>query len=142
MAIADLPLTETTETEFEMPQIRLTAGAAQRVRALIGEKQLDGYALRVFVSGGGCSGMQYGMGLEPEPRADDLRYEFDDVAVVVDPMSMNYLSGCTIDYVDDLMAGGFKIENPNAVSDCGCGHSFRTQESSQAHSHSHSEGCC
>lgn len=146
MAIADLPLTDTNETELETPALHLTEGAARRVRALIEEKQLSGHALRVFVSGGGCSGMQYGMGLEPEPRADDLRYEFDDVAVVVDPMSMNYLAGCTIDYVDDLMAGGFKIENPNAVAACGCGHSFRTEESgaahSHAHGHSHSEGCC
>ncbi len=142
MAIADLPLTDTPETEFETPEITLTDGAVARVRALIEEKQLTGHALRVFVSGGGCSGMQYGMGLEPEPRADDLRYEFDDVAVVVDPMSMSYLAGATIDYIDDLMAGGFKIENPNAVSSCGCGHSFRTEGASQAHSHSHSGGCC
>lgn len=142
MAIADLPRTETTDTEIEALPIQLTAGAVARVRSLIEEKQLTGHALRVFVSGGGCSGMQYGMGLEPEPRADDLRYEFDDVAVVVDPMSMNYLSGATIDYVDDLMAGGFKIENPMAVSSCGCGHSFRTEGSSEAHSHSHSGGCC
>lgn len=142
MAIADLPQTETTEAEIREPQIELTAGAIARVRALFEEKQLTDHALRVFVSGGGCSGMQYGMGLEPQPRADDLRYEFDDVAVVVDPMSMNYLAGATIDYVDDLMAGGFKIENPNAVSACGCGHSFRTEESSQSHSHSHSGSCC
>jgi iron-sulfur cluster assembly accessory protein len=137
MAIADLPQ---TETEIHLPQISLTAGAVERVRGLIQEKQLTGYALRVFVSGGGCSGMQYGMGLEPEPRPDDLRYEFDDVAVVIDPISIDYLAGSTIDYVDDLMAGGFKIENPNAVSACGCGHSFRTAESSEGHAHS--EGCC
>lgn len=137
MAIADLPQ---TETEIETPQITLTRGAIDRVRALIQEKEASGFALRVFVSGGGCSGMQYGMGLEPEPRADDLRYQFEDVQVVVDPMSMNFLAGSNIDYIDDLMAGGFKIENPNAVSSCGCGHSFRTDESSQAHSGE--GGCC
>jgi iron-sulfur cluster assembly accessory protein len=137
MATLDFPQTEIVEQTTE---IQLTQGAIKRVRSLIQEKDLDGYALRVFVSGGGCSGMQYGMGLEPEPRESDVRYHFDDVQVVVDPMSMTYLSGATIDYVDDLMAGGFKIENPQAVSSCGCGHSFRTEESSQAHTHT--EGCC
>jgi iron-sulfur cluster assembly accessory protein len=135
MATLDFPQTEIVEQTTE---ITLTDGAIRRVRSLIQEKELNGYALRVFVSGGGCSGMQYGMGLESEPRETDLRYRFDDVEVVVDPMSMTYLTGATIDYVDDLMAGGFKIENPMAVSSCGCGHSFRTEESS----HAHTEGCC
>lgn len=135
MATLDFPQIEIAE---ETQDITLTDGAISRVRSLIAEKELDGYALRVFVSGGGCSGMQYGMGLEPEPRETDLRYQFEDVEVVVDPMSITYLTGSTIDYVDDLMAGGFKIENPQAVSACGCGHSFRTEESS----HAHSEGCC
>jgi iron-sulfur cluster assembly accessory protein len=138
MAIADLPLTDTEFTEAS--EISLTQGAIQRIRGMIEEKQLSGYALRVFVSGGGCSGMQYGMGLEPEPREDDQRYHFDGVDVVVDPMSISYLAGATIDYVDDLMAGGFKIENPNAVASCGCGHSFRTEGTSQAQSDT--AGCC
>lgn len=125
-----------TETE----QITLTEGAVRRVRKLIEERELTGYSLRVFVSGGGCSGMQYGMGLESEPRETDLRFSFDDVQVVVDPMSITYLAGTVIDYTDELMGGGFKIENPKAVSACGCGHSFRTEESSQAHTHS--DGCC
>ncbi|MFQ5943333.1 MAG: iron-sulfur cluster insertion protein ErpA [Anaerolineales bacterium] len=137
MATLDFPQTEIVEQTTE---INLTEGAIQRVRSLIQEKDLGGYALRVFVSGGGCSGMQYGMGLEPEPRETDIRYQFDDVEVVVDPMSMTYLTGATIDYVDDLMAGGFKIDNPMAVSSCGCGNSFRTEESS--HAHSGTEGCC
>jgi iron-sulfur cluster assembly protein len=84
--------------------------------------------------------MQYGMGLEPEPRETDTLYQFDDVQVVIDPQSMEYLTGATIDYVDDLMAGGFKIENPQAVSSCGCGHSFKTEESS--HAHTDTGGCC
>lgn len=139
MATLDLPLIETlTEPE----QITLTAGAVARVRRLFEERQLTGHALRVFVSGGGCSGMQYGMGLEPEPRENDLRFTFDDVDVVVDPMSIGYLAGAVIDYTDELMGGGFRIENPNAVSACGCGQSFRTAESSEAHTHSHSDGCC
>jgi len=140
MATIDLPLTETlTETTEE---VTLTENAVRRVRKLIEERQLTGHSLRVFVSGGGCSGMQYGMGLEPEPRENDLRFSFDDVQVVVDPMSISYLAGTVIDYTDELMGGGFRIENPNAVSACGCGHSFRTAESSDAHTHSHSDGCC
>jgi iron-sulfur cluster assembly accessory protein len=106
--------------------IHLTEAAAGRVRSLIEEKNLPGHALRVFVSGGGCSGMQYGMALEGQPRPNDLRFTFSGVDVVVDPLSIDYLAGSTIDYIDDLMGGGFKIENPNAVSSCGCGHSFRT----------------
>ncbi len=131
MATLDFPLTEIVEQTTE---INLTPGAIKRVRSLLREKDVDGYSLRVFVSGGGCSGMQYGMGLEPEARETDVRFQFDDVQVVVDPDSMTYLSGTTIDYVDDLMSGGFKIENPQAVSSCGCGHSFRTEETSHAHS--------
>ena len=131
MATLDFPQTEIVEQTTE---INLTPGAIKRVRSLLQEKDVDGYSLRVFVSGGGCSGMQYGMGLEPEARETDVRFQFDDVQVVVDPESMTYLSGTTIDYVDDLMSGGFKIENPQAVSSCGCGHSFKTEETSHAHS--------
>jgi iron-sulfur cluster assembly protein len=114
------------------PSIVLTAGAAARVQRLLEERQLAGHALRVFISGGGCSGLQYGMALEGTPRESDHRFGFDGVDVVVDPVSMDYLAGATIDYVDDLMGGGFKIENPNAVSSCGCGHSFRTSRDGAA----------
>ena len=139
MATLDFPLTEIVEQTTE---INLTPGAIKRVRSLLQEKDVDGYSLRVFVSGGGCSGMQYGMGLEPEPRETDTLYQFDDVSVVIDPQSMGYLTGATIDYVDDLMGGGFKIENPQAVSSCGCGHSFKTEESSHTHAHSSTGDCC
>ena len=139
MATLDFPLTEIVEQTTE---INLTPGAIKRVRSLLQEKDVDGYSLRVFVSGGGCSGMQYGMGLEPEPRETDTLYKFDDVSVVIDPQSMGYLTGATIDYVDDLMGGGFKIENPQAVSSCGCGHSFKTEESSHTHAHSSTGDCC
>lgn len=70
--------------------------------------------------------MQYGMALEAEPRAYDHVIEDQGVKVFIDPTSMMYLAGATIDYVDSLMGGGFSIENPNAVSTCGCGHSFKT----------------
>ena len=106
--------------------IEISPAAAERVQQLLDERNLQDHALRVFVSGGGCSGMQYGMGLDGEPRPDDMRFEFSGIQVIIDPLSMGYLQGATIDYVEDLMGGGFKIENPNAVASCGCGHSFRT----------------
>jgi iron-sulfur cluster assembly accessory protein len=77
------------------------------VRRLLEERNLHEHALRVFVSGGGCSGMQYGMALEGNPRESDQRFAFEGVDVIVDPMSMTYLAGCTIDYVEDVMGGGF-----------------------------------
>jgi iron-sulfur cluster assembly protein len=119
MATTDLPLVE----EFTL---RLTETAQRRVKSILEEKQVPGHALRVFVSGGGCSGLQYGMALEGQPRETDHRFEAGGLPVVVDPLSMQYLKGITIDYVEDLMGGGFRIENPNAVASCGCGHSFRT----------------
>ncbi len=112
--------------------IILTDTATQAVRELLDKRNLQGYALRVFVSGGGCSGFQYGMALEGNIRPTDLSWDYEGVKVVVDEISINYLRGCTVDYVDDLMGSGFKIENPNAVSTCGCGSSFRTQESGAA----------
>lgn len=122
MTAMDLPIVEETrETE-----VQVTEAALGRVRKLIEERNLAGHALRVFVSGGGCSGMQYGMALEGQPRETDRRFAFDGIQVVIDPLSLQYLGGITIDYVEDLMGGGFRIENPQAVASCGCGHSFRT----------------
>src|SRR3972149_9508306 len=108
-------------TELKTAQVSLTEGAGARVQALLQERELEGYALRVFISGGGCSGQQYGMALEGEPRDSDHRFAFGGVDGGGDPMSMNYLSGAVIDYVAELMGGGFRIENPQAVSSCGCG---------------------
>lgn len=121
-------LAEQVQTEF----VTLTPSAAQAVKDLLAKRNLDGYALRVFVQGGGCSGFQYGMALENNIRDADLTGEFDHVQVVVDEISIDYLRGATIDYVDDVMGSGFKIENPNAVSSCGCGSSFRTKNDSGA----------
>jgi iron-sulfur cluster assembly protein len=121
----DLPLVTDMPLEEEQ-KVNLTPAAQARVRTILQEKELPGHALRVFVSGGGCSGLQYGMALEAAPRESDHRFEAGGLPVVVDPLSLPYLSGITIDYVEDLMGGGFRIENPNAVASCGCGHSFRT----------------
>ncbi|MBI3159315.1 MAG: iron-sulfur cluster insertion protein ErpA [Chloroflexi bacterium] len=112
--------------EVQVNQISLTEAAANAVRELLEKRNLPGHALRVFISGGGCSGYQYGMALEGEPRPTDLVLEQFGVKVVVDEVSIDYLRGANIDYVEDVMGSGFKIENPNATSSCGCGSSFRT----------------
>jgi iron-sulfur cluster assembly protein len=112
--------------------INLLPAAAEKIRSLLGERSLTDHGLRVFVSGGGCSGMQYGMAIEKQPGEFDSIIETHGVKVFVDPTSMMYLSGASIDYVDSLMGGGFRIDNPNAVSTCGCGHSFRTSGSTGA----------
>jgi len=112
-------LAEQTKIEF----ITLTPAAIQAVRELLTKRNLENYALRVFVSGGGCSGVQYGMALEANIREQDHQFDFDGIKVVVDEISIEQLQGATVDYVDDVMGSGFKIENPNAVSGCGCGNS-------------------
>jgi iron-sulfur cluster assembly accessory protein len=129
--INETAVVEQTET------IHITNAAAQMVQNLLTQKNVPDYGLRVFVSGGGCSGMQYGMALEAEARSYDHVVEAGGVKLYVDPTSMMYLSNATIDYEDNLMGGGFRIDNPNAVSSCGCGHSFKTAESAGA-----SEGGC
>ncbi len=120
-------LTDQTNTEI----ITLTPAAVEAVRGLLEKRNLQGYALRVFVQGGGCSGFQYGMALEGNIREQDLKADFDGIQVVVDEISIDYLRGATVDYVDGVMGSGFKIENPNAVSACGCGNSFRTKDSGE-----------
>jgi iron-sulfur cluster assembly protein len=87
------------------------------------------HALRVFVKGGGCGGMQYGMTFDDSTREDDNVWEQHGLRVVVDGTSMFYMDGANIDYIDNLMGGGFHIENPQATSSCGCGSSFRTAKS-------------
>ncbi|NTU81536.1 MAG: iron-sulfur cluster insertion protein ErpA [Chloroflexales bacterium] len=112
-----------------MPMLSVSETASSRLLAMMSEKQLDGYALRVFVAGGGCSGMQYGMTFDDETREGDSEFTASGLRVLVDPISAGYLMGASIDFIDSLMGGGFKIDNPNAVSSCGCGHSFRTADS-------------
>jgi iron-sulfur cluster assembly protein len=118
---------DTNLTMIEDEGVTLMPGAADKIRSLLSERSLVDHGLRVFVAGGGCSGMQYGMAIEKEPGEFDTIFESNGVKVFVDPTSMMYLGGSTVDYVDNLMGGGFRIENPHAVSTCGCGHSFRTQ---------------
>ncbi len=114
--------------------VTLTEAAASKLRSIMAEKNLADYGLRVFVAGGGCSGFQYGMTFDNNPRDVDIVFEQSGLRVIVDPRSVEYIAGANIDYVDSLMGGGFQIENPNAVSTCGCGQSFRTKDQSGADS--------
>jgi len=109
--------------------LTITPLAAEKVRELMAERQLDNHALRVFVQGGGCSGLSYGMAFEENIYPQDNVIEADGVRLVIDPTSLSYMAGAEIDFVDSLMGGGFSITNPNAVSSCGCGHSFQTDDS-------------
>ncbi len=119
-----MSLVEQTQT------LVVTGAAAEVVRNLLEQKNVPDYGLRVFVSGGGCSGMQYGMSLDAEAGPFDHVLEVQGIRLYVDPTSMMYLEGSVIDYEDSLMGGGFRINNPNAASTCGCGHSFKTSSHS------------
>ena len=121
-----------TSTAEMTDTIYFTDAARDMVRNLLVQKNVPDYGLRVFVAGGGCSGLQYGMALEAEPRPYDHVFDNGGVKLYVDPTSMMYLTGATVDYEDSLMGGGFRIENPNAVSSCGCGTSFKTKDSAGA----------
>ena len=108
--------------------ITLTDRAASEIRGLLEKQGKNEALLRVFVAGGGCSGYQYGMSLEDEAMEGDQHLEINGVQVIIDPRSMMYIQGAEVDYVDSMMGGGFKIDNPNAASSCGCGHSFTPKE--------------
>jgi iron-sulfur cluster assembly accessory protein len=125
---------DTSPEVVETPILSVTPLAAAKIRELLQAKNIPNHALRVFVAGGGCSGLQYGMAFEEAPQDFDSVVETDGVRLIVDPTSVMYVGGATIDFVDSLMGGGFRIDNPNAVSSCGCGHSFRTSGESSADS--------
>ncbi|NOQ16213.1 MAG: iron-sulfur cluster insertion protein ErpA [Methyloprofundus sp.] len=98
--------------------------AAKKVGTLIAEEGNDNLKLRVYISGGGCSGFQYGFTFDEEVAEDDTQVENDGVTVLVDSMSIQYLTGAEIDYKEDLSGAQFVIRNPNASTTCGCGSSF------------------
>jgi iron-sulfur cluster assembly protein len=111
--------------------ITLTQAAADKLQTIKAEKGIPDHALRVFVSGGGCSGLSYGMTFAQGEDFGDQVFEANGVKVVVDMGSIQYVDGAEIDYIDSLMGGGFRIENPNAVQSCACGSSFRTAAGEQ-----------
>lgn len=140
MALNDL-ITIQTQPEIATPILTVTPAATDMIRSLLVQRQIPNHALRVFVSGGGCSGLQYGMAFEADVQETDEVFMSDGVRLVIDPTSMMYLHGATIDFVDSLMGGGFRIDNPNAVSSCGCGHSFKTKDSAGASSSGGCDSC-
>lgn len=104
--------------------LEFTAAAAAKVKALIAEEKNPNLKLRVFISGGGCSGFQYGFTFDEAVNEGDTAVENDGVTLLIDPMSYQYLVGASIDFKDDLEGARFVINNPNATTTCGCGSSF------------------
>ena len=104
--------------------MKLETSAVEKLRDLVAEEGNPNLMLRVFVQGGGCSGMSYGFTFEEIKNEDDFDFTYEDVKVVVDSMSMQYLQGSSIDYKEDLMGASFVINNPQAQTTCGCGSSF------------------
>ena len=118
---------QSQQSSVETSILSITPSASEKVRELLKQENDPGLGLRIFVAGGGCSGLQYGMTLD-EAQDGDTIISQDDYSVLVDEMSLGYINGSEVDYVDSLMGAGFTVNNPNAVSSCGCGHSFKTAD--------------
>ncbi len=116
---------------IESATVSLTDGALSQLQSLLEKEANAQLALRVFVSGGGCSGLQYGMAFDDNVRPGDEVVQQGGVRVLIDDFSAPYLQGSEIDYVDSLMGAGFTVHNPNAVKSCSCGHSFDTGEDAE-----------
>jgi iron-sulfur cluster assembly accessory protein len=110
--------------------LTITDAAVAEVKSLVEQQERSDLALRIYVSGGGCSGLQYGMALDENIEPGDQIFAISGINCVVDATSLRYLTGSVVDYITTDMGGGFKIENPNAVKSCGCGSSFSTDEAS------------
>jgi iron-sulfur cluster insertion protein len=110
---------------MSIPNIAMTDAAKKKLKELIEEENEPNLMLRIFITGGGCSGFQYGFTFEEEKTADDIVFEQDTgVVLIADPMSLQYLVGATIDFVESVLSSQFTINNPNAETTCGCGSSF------------------
>jgi iron-sulfur cluster assembly protein len=120
--------TQPAKEDTTRPEIVVTEAAAEQALDLMEGEGLDPdiAGLRLFVQQGGCAGLSYGMRFDHEPEDDDTVYEHHDLRVFVDPSSMRYIEGSRLDYETGLQGAGFEVENPNVVSECGCGESFRT----------------
>jgi len=116
-------------TTVEAPLVVLSDAAAGKLADLVAAENNPAIGLRVYVYSGGCSGFRYGMMLEDQPSGEDVTVESKGIKVYVDQQSTQYIAGSEIDYLDTLMGAGFTVNNPNAVSACGCGSSFRTADS-------------
>jgi iron-sulfur cluster assembly accessory protein len=111
---------------IEQATVQLTDQAVTQLKTLLAREDNPQLGLRIFVSGGGCSGLQYGMAFDDAVRPDDDVVEQDGVRILIDEFTANYVRGSEVDYVDSLMGAGFTVHNPNAVRSCSCGHSFDT----------------
>jgi iron-sulfur cluster insertion protein len=122
------PMTDVTSADSTADAaarvVTVTASAAKRIAFLREQEQVGEANLRIAVSGGGCSGFQYGMSFDDQTNPDDRVFERDGVGIVVDEVSLDLLAGAEVDFVEDLMGAAFRINNPNAASSCGCGNSF------------------
>jgi iron-sulfur cluster assembly protein len=128
--------------EREVTLISLTESAAAKIRELQAEEpEGDTTVLRVAVQGGGCSGFEYALGFDQGAQEGDHELELHGVQVVVDPFSAPYLQGSVIDFLTGLQESGFKIENPNVVAACGCGHSFQVDEETGEPAEANGSGC-
>jgi iron-sulfur cluster insertion protein len=129
-----VPMISTTDASAISPEvpteaetaalIDFTAAAAAKVRELIREEGNEALKLRVYIQGGGCSGFQYGFEFDEQQNEDDLAVRTEDVTLLVDPLSLQYLVGAQVDYTESLHGAQFVIRNPNAKTTCGCGSSF------------------
>src|SRR6188768_2140294 len=115
------------ESTQQSQVITITTKAAEKVAEFMKQEGNNNLYLRVYVSGGGCSGLSYGMGFEEKPEEDDSVIDQDGIKMIVDSYSQKYLKGTNIDYIESLMGSGFKINNPNVTKSCSCGHSFSTE---------------
>ncbi len=107
--------------------LTITEAANHRVKEMMKEQGADNLFLRVGVKGGGCTGLTYGMGFDEEKKEEDTFFESDGIQVIIDKESEPLLRDVVIDYKQNMMGGGFAIENPNAIATCGCGSSFKTK---------------
>lgn len=107
--------------------ITITDSAQERIKELLAEEKNPAIKLRIFVQGGGCSGMQYGFTFDDEQSEDDFEITFEGGTMLMDSMSSQYLQGATVDYREDIMGSNFSINNPNATTSCGCGSSFSVE---------------
>jgi iron-sulfur cluster assembly accessory protein len=131
----------TIET-FETGVVGITERAADKIKDLMAQEPAgEAEVLRIAIQGGGCSGFEYALGFDRGATEGDLEAELHGVKLVVDPFSAPYLRGATIDYLETIQESGFKIENPNAVSSCGCGHSFQVEEGEELPEGAQMGGC-
>ena len=130
-AHAEPPKPQQASAELEQPKtqklVTITSKAAEKIQEFMAEEEGKPQFLRIYVQGGGCSGLSYGMGFEKEAEEDDSVIEENGVKVLVDSMSIDHLNGANVDYIESLMGSGFKINNPNVTKSCSCGSSFSTE---------------